>query len=158
MPPSWGKVGADLALMTGNVAQVFLEDAARESALRSLHTALRPGGRLAFDSRNPTAREWERWTRENTYQELQTPHGLVKTWLEVVAVEGGLVCIEGHNVFVQQGEHVVAPSTLRFRSAEELSESLARAGFAVEHMYGDWRRGPLRPESLSIVTIARRDG
>lgn len=52
-------IGADLALMTGNVAQVFWDDASWESALRSLHRALRPGGCLAFDSRNPAAREWE---------------------------------------------------------------------------------------------------
>lgn len=37
-------IGADLALMTGNVAQVFLDDEAWESTLRSLHFALRPGG------------------------------------------------------------------------------------------------------------------
>lgn len=53
---------------------------------------------------------------------------------------------------------IVAPSTLRFRNPEEIARSLERTGFAVEHMYGDWRRGPLTPESLSIVTIARREG
>src|SRR5690606_24307642 len=82
-----GAVDADLALMTGNAAQVFLEDEPWETALRSLHAALRPGGRLAFDSRNPGAREWERWNRESTHQRLETPYGPVETWLEVVSVE-----------------------------------------------------------------------
>lgn len=152
------EIGADLALMTGNVAQVFLDDEAWESTLRFLHAAIRPGGHLAFDSRNPAAREWERWTKENTHQRLETPFGPVETWLEVVAVDGDLVRIEGYNRFLESGELVVAPSTLRFRRAEEISDSLERAGFAVEHMYGDWRRGPLKPESASIVAIARRKG
>lgn len=89
---------------------------------------------------------------------IHTPYGPVEAWLEVVAVEGDRVRFQGHNVFIDSGEHVVAPSTLRFRSAAEISRSLERAGFVVEHMYGDWRRGPLKPESLSIVTIARRSG
>src|SRR5262245_34286583 len=48
-----GTPAADLATMTGNVAQVFLDDAEWAATLRAIHTALRPGGRLAFESRNP---------------------------------------------------------------------------------------------------------
>lgn len=126
-----GAMGADLALMTGNVAQVFLDDEVWESALRSLPSALKPGGRLAFDSRNPGVREWERWTKESTYQRLETPDGPVETWIEVVAVEGDLVRVEGHNLFVLSGELIVAPSTLRFRSAAEIAQSLERTGFVL---------------------------
>lgn len=156
--PALQPIGADLALMTGNVAQVFLDDEAWDAALRSLHAALRAGGSLAFDGRNPAAREWEQWTKANTCQRLETPHGPVETWLEGVAVEEDRVRLEGHNLFLATGETIVAPSTLRFRTAEELVRSLERAGFVVEAMYGDWRRSPLTPESRTIITIARRDG
>ncbi len=48
----------DLALMTGNVAQHILDpDWAR--SLADLQRALRPGGVLAFETRNPVARAWE---------------------------------------------------------------------------------------------------
>jgi ubiquinone/menaquinone biosynthesis C-methylase UbiE len=40
---------ADLAIMTGHVAQVFLDDAAWMQALRAVHRVLAPGGRLAFE-------------------------------------------------------------------------------------------------------------
>ena len=56
-------LAADLALMSGHVAQFFVTDDAWAAALTALHTALRPGGTLAFESRNPDNREWERWTR-----------------------------------------------------------------------------------------------
>jgi SAM-dependent methyltransferase len=55
-----GTPAADLLLMTGNVAQVFLDDAEWAATLRAIHAALRPGGYLAFESRNPEVRAWER--------------------------------------------------------------------------------------------------
>lgn len=62
-----GKPEADLVLMTGNVAQVFLEDSAWLSTLRAIYTALRPGSYLAFESRNPEARAWASWNPEATF-------------------------------------------------------------------------------------------
>ncbi len=55
-----GTPEADLAIMTGNVAQIFLEDEQWATTLRDIHAALRPGGYLAFESRNPADRAWER--------------------------------------------------------------------------------------------------
>jgi SAM-dependent methyltransferase len=54
-----GAPDADLAIMTGHVAQFFLADDSWHATLTALHAALRPGGRLAFESRNPGARQWE---------------------------------------------------------------------------------------------------
>ncbi|MBO0836242.1 MAG: class I SAM-dependent methyltransferase, partial [Actinobacteria bacterium] len=42
---------ADLATMTGNVAQVFVADDDWLATLRGVHAALRPGGRLVFETR-----------------------------------------------------------------------------------------------------------
>jgi pimeloyl-ACP methyl ester carboxylesterase len=42
--------------MTGNVAQVFRGDEAWAATLRAIRKALRPGGRLVFESRDP--RKW----------------------------------------------------------------------------------------------------
>src|SRR5262245_37338928 len=61
-----GTPQADLVLMTSNVAQVFLDDAEWAATLRDIHAALRAGGHLAFESRNPAARGWEQWNREST--------------------------------------------------------------------------------------------
>ncbi|GAA4010137.1 hypothetical protein GCM10022631_23330 [Deinococcus rubellus] len=72
---SLGTPEADLALMTGNVAQVFLNDDHWAATLSDVHAALRPGGVLAFESRNPDHREWESWHREATFERLTTPDG-----------------------------------------------------------------------------------
>lgn len=50
--------GVDLAFTAGHVAQFFLTDEAWHEALTAVHAALRPGGRLAFETRNPAARAW----------------------------------------------------------------------------------------------------
>lgn len=68
-----GTPEADLLVMTGNVAQVFVDDAAWHATLAAIHAALRPGGYLAFESRNPEDRAWERWNRAATYAQFDSP-------------------------------------------------------------------------------------
>jgi len=146
---------ADLTVMTGNVAQVFLDDSEWARVLGHLRAALRPGGTLAFESRNPDKREWEAWNRETTFEVVDTPAGPMETWLEVVGASGGLVHFVGHNLFLDTGEHLVVDSTLRFRSLSELSESLSRAGFDIQAVHGDWRHGPVTPDSNVLLFVAR---
>jgi hypothetical protein len=54
----------DLAIMTGNVAQVFLTDEDWSATLRAVRDALRPAGHLVFESRRPDYRAWEGWHRD----------------------------------------------------------------------------------------------
>jgi SAM-dependent methyltransferase len=154
---SLGTPAADLAIMTGNVAQVFLDDAEWAANLRDIYAALRPGGRLAFESRNPDARAWEEWNPEATRVEYESPHGPVECWLEVTGVEEGRVYMVGHNSFKATGEIVTARDVLRFRSLAELTDSLIDAGFTIEHVYGDWHKGPFAGTSRAMVFVVRRD-
>lgn len=151
-----GTPAADLVVMTGNVAQVFLDDAEWSATLHAIHAALRPSGHLAFESRNPNARAWEQWTRNATYERIDSPFGPMECWLELVHVGDGRVRFEGHNVFTNTGEVVVASSELRFRSQAEITDSLANAGFTVEHVYGDWDGGPMTSASRVMIFVASR--
>lgn len=151
-----GTPDADLVLMTGNVAQVFLDDGEWTATLRAIHAALRPGGYLAFESRNPAAQAWEEWTRDATYTQSNTPYGPLTSWLALISVEPGLVRFAGHNIFTTTGETLVVESTLRFRSETEITLSLTNAGFTIEQLYGDWTRGPLRSTSRVMIFVARR--
>ena len=151
-----GTPNADLAIMTGNVAQVFLQDVEWASTLRHLYAALRSGGHLAFESRNPERREWESWNREATHERIDSLNGPMECWMDVVSVVDGRVHLLGHNVFIATGEVVVAESKLRFRTQAELTSSLVAAGFIVEHLYGDWNHGPFIAESRLMVFVARR--
>src|SRR5699024_4339753 len=120
--------GADLVVMEGHVAQYFLTDAEWGSTLDHVHRTLRPGGYVAFESRNPAARAWERWTKEHT--EGTYPHpdgGRFTSWSASVAVAtadgyGAIETHEGH-VVLPDGTHCVHQETLRFRPLELLEDS-----------------------------------
>ncbi|HEY1390000.1 MAG TPA: class I SAM-dependent methyltransferase [Ktedonobacterales bacterium] len=151
-----GAPAADMVVMTGNVAQVFLDDAEWTATLRAIHAALRPGGHLAFESRNPNARAWEYWTRDATYERIDSPFGPMECWLELVRVGNDRVRFEGYNIFTATGEVVVAGSELRFRSQAEITDSLLHAGFTVEQVYGDWDGDPMTSASRMMIFLASR--
>lgn len=152
---------ADLAVMTGHVAQYFLQHDDWSELAKQAHRALRPGGRLAFESRNPEDRAWERWTPERTRNSYPHPDGgQFTSWVESVSVdesdpEGILETHRGVSEYPDgtRGEDL---ETLRFRPLGRLIEPLERAGFVVERLYGDWSRGPLVEDSVEYIVVARR--
>lgn len=144
-----GTPNADLAIMSGHVAQFFLTDESWRSTLVALHTALRPGGWLAFESRNPGAREWERWTRAAGRSAQDPAAGRVDTWTEVHAVRDGTVSSTNHYAFAATGEELTSPNQLRFRTEAELTETLTEAGFAVERVSATGTCGPPAPRARS---------
>lgn len=151
-----GTPNADLVLMTGNVAQVFLKDSDWLTTLHHIYSALSPSGYVAFESRNPEARAWEHWKPDNSYERNQTPYGEMECWLELVSVQDGRVHFRGHNIFTQTGETLVIDSTLRFRTAQEIRKSLEQAGFQIKHVYGGWHHEPLSSQSRIMVFVAQR--
>jgi hypothetical protein len=80
----------------------------------------------------------------------------MECWLELVSVSNGRVSFAGHNVFTGPREVVIAHSELRFRSRAELTDSMINAGFTVDHVHGDWHRGPFVSTSRVMAFIARR--
>lgn len=145
----------DLVTMTGNVAQAIVDPQAWHTTLRDAYAALRPGGRLVFETRDPARRIWEEWalwTRETTYRRTEIPGvGLVETWVGLTDVSLPLVSFRGTHVFAADGEVLVSASTLRFRERAEVERDLRAHGFVVE----DVRGAPDRP-GKELVFVARR--
>jgi SAM-dependent methyltransferase len=148
---------ADLAIMTGHVAQFFVTDEGWRAALSGLHGAVRAGGLLAFESRNPDARAWESWTRTAVRTCTDPTVGRIETWTDVTDERDGIVSYLNHYVVTGSGEDLVSAAQLRFRSRAELTDTLAEAGFTVEHVYGDWDRRPVSPHAPELIFVARRD-
>ncbi len=141
----------DAVTMTGNVAQVFLEDLEWRVVLEAAFASLRPGGVLVFETRQPQAQAWRGWTPEATRRRLEVRGDVVETWYELLAEDGPLVTFRGWFRFEQSGETVSSTSTLRFRSLEEVEDSLAANGFTNVAV----REAPDRP-GLEYVFVARR--
>ncbi|MEU6543840.1 class I SAM-dependent methyltransferase [Streptomyces sp. NPDC046859] len=142
----------DLATMTANVAQAIVEPAAWRATLRGAHEALRPGGRLVFETRDPARRAWEEWTRERSRRVTEVPEaGPVETWFEVLDVRLPLVSFRTTFVFAADGQVLTSDSTLRFRERGEVEADLVARGFVVEEV----RDAPDRP-GREFVFLARR--
>jgi ubiquinone/menaquinone biosynthesis C-methylase UbiE len=115
----------DLVTMTGNVAQVFLDDDAWRETLRAAHRVLRPAGWLVFETRQPERRAWLDWNREQSYTRVDIDGvGVIETWNEIVEVALPWVTFRGTIVFHADSSVLVSESTLRFRSRDEVVESL----------------------------------
>lgn len=146
-------IAVDLVTMTGNVAQVFLTDEDWQSTLRRAFEALRPGGRILFETRDPAKQAWRGWTREETYSRTDVAGmGVVEAWVETTRVDGPFVTFGGAYTFDRDGVVVTPPeTTLRFRGREEVVDSVVAAGFVIE----DIRDAPDRP-GKEFVFIAQR--
>jgi SAM-dependent methyltransferase len=142
----------DLVTMTGNVAQVFLTDEEWDLVLRSAHAALRPGGRLVFETRDPARRAWLEWNRQASQARTGIPGvGGLQTWTEVTEVRGDLVSFRSTFLFEADGAVLTSESTLRFRHFKEVADSLRSAGFVLDEV----RDAPDRP-GREFVFVARR--
>ncbi|MFJ6542502.1 class I SAM-dependent methyltransferase [Streptomyces sp. NPDC003656] len=143
---------ADLATMTANVAQAIADPSTWHETLRGVHAALRPGGRLVFETRDPARRGWEEWTRERSYAVTQVPGvGAVENWVELTCVKGPLVSFRWTYVFAADGSVLTSDSTLRFRERAEVTADLSARGYVLE----DVRDAPDRP-GRELVFVARR--
>lgn len=141
----------DLATMTANVAQAVADPADWDVALRGIRGALRPGGHLVFETRDPARRAWEGWTREATEGLTQVDGvGPVRSWTEVTAVDGPLITYRTTLVVERDGEVATAAETLRFRERAEVEADLARHGYDVPEV----RDAPDRP-GREFVFLAR---
>ena len=146
-------VQVDMVTMTANVAQVFVTDADWHATLVAIRGALRPGGWLVFESRDPARRAWGEWTEEVTRSTTDIPGvGPVTDWVQVTEVDGDLVTFESPNVFEADGTVIASRSTLRFRSRAAIEVTLRAAGLVID----DVRDAPDRP-GRELVFVARRD-
>jgi SAM-dependent methyltransferase len=142
-----GAFRADLAIMTGHVAQFFLDDEDWHSALIAIREALLPGGHIAFESRNPLVQPWADekieshvdWPSQTSRRRVDDPvAGRIEWWTRLLGVGDDRVRQEIHYLFVHSGEELVSTNELRFRTRAQLSRSLSEAGFSVKSVFGDW--------------------
>jgi ubiquinone/menaquinone biosynthesis C-methylase UbiE len=145
-------LAADIAMMTGNVAQVFPTNEDWTAMLRGIRRALRKGGHLVFEMRRPEREAWKEWAVETGAVILDVPGiGVVTQRREVTMVELPYVSFRCTYTFASDGLEIWSDSTLRFRSRAEVEETLGTNGFITLNV----RHTPDRP-GREYVFVAQR--
>jgi SAM-dependent methyltransferase len=146
----------DLIIMTGHAFQAFLTEADQVALFRTVAAHLAPGGRFAFDSRNPAAQEWLEWGPAESRRVVDTAaYGEVEIWNDAAMNPDRILDVEEHYRILSSGRRLRADFRLRFTPPEELWDGMMAAGLAVEHCYGDSDTRPFTPEAREIIIVAR---
>ena len=141
----------DLATMTGNAAQAIVDESDWHNTLRGVHDALRPGGHLVFETRDPAREAWREWTRDASHSLDEIDNlGVVENWADLVDVSLPLVTFRWTLIF-PDGQVLTSDSTLRFRERDEVESALIAYGFVVEEV----RDAPDRPGREFVFFAAR---
>lgn len=148
----------DLITMGGNAFQCLVTDEEITASVRSMRRALRTGGRVVFDSRNPDARRWESWTPAHA-MEVTDPAGLpvrvVHDLTEMIDEPGRTTVSFSESITTPDGELLRSDhATLRFLSADQIASVLRVAGFTVDEQLGDWTGAAVSASAPSIITTA----
>ena len=133
--------------MTANVAQVFVHDQDWSATLGGVRGVLRDGGHLVFETRDPSFRGWQEWTREQSLSVTETVAGRVEHWVELTEVALPLVSFRHTFRFLDSGDVVTSHSTLRFRDRDEITASLDLSGFTIDEICD----APDRPRREFVV-------
>ncbi|MGW6280584.1 class I SAM-dependent methyltransferase [Kribbella sp. NPDC055071] len=139
---------ADLAVMTGNVAQVFRTDDQWSATVNGVRAALKPGGRFVFETRDPARRAWEEWTRDKTHRVTSVGGDSVESWSDLISVELPYVSFRGTYVFASDGVVLTSDSTLWFRERDEVTLD----GFTVDEV----REAPDRPGKEFVFVATKQ--
>lgn len=129
---------ADLVIMTGNVAMHILGQAWKQT-LSDIAQGLKPGGVLAFETRNPEVRAWEKWNE--TGRERMTSAGVLHEMTTVSEPDSsGVVTMVETKRFEDTGDVLELESHLQFRSLEVIRQDLEDAGLILDSAYSSWNR------------------
>ncbi|TDL34181.1 class I SAM-dependent methyltransferase [Jeotgalibacillus sp. S-D1] len=144
----------DAVIMTANVAQVFLTEESWQSVISDVYQALKPGGHLIFDTRNPLAKVWEQWEKDRTPDLAmnQVNGEQLEIWTEYEGFAEDVFTFYETVKNASTGEVVIHEKMqLKFRSQEEIYKSLKEAGFSLTQVFGDWEFKQATSETKSFI-------
>jgi SAM-dependent methyltransferase len=145
-----------LIYLTGHAFQVFLTDEDCLAMLKAASHHLAPGGRLAFDTRNPAAKAWLSWTPEAS-RDIAEIAGLerVEESVDTALDEAsGIASITHRYRFLDKGTEQTGHSRIRFIDVDHVVRLLDEAGLALEHSHGWWDGTPYSQQSEEIIVVA----
>lgn len=150
-------LSADLVLMTGHVAQFFVENDQWVSGLRTIHRSLNRGGVLAFETRNPEHSLFGDWPDEGVWARFENDdHDEARWSYRVIESSARVVRYENMYQLGSDQEVIVSRNELVFRNEREIHAQLREAGFIIRDAYGDWNLNPVSPNHPEMIFVCEK--
>lgn len=147
----------NLAIMSGNAFQCLVTDDEIATSLAAIHRSLVPGGRFAFDTRNPAAQAWLEWDAMDSMKVVDPAGRELAIDYDVLDVTDNLVTLT-ENTSTCDGRRLRTDrGTLRFVDHEVLDHLLTGAGFTIVAQFGSWDRTHFTPTAGFMLTIVRKE-
>ena len=133
------------------------------AALQVAYRALKPGGTLVIDLFNPDMRHLPDYKGDLVLdKQFIMPDGrvvqkFVAQWSDTAQQRIHVVFMYDINDASQRIQRVNASFAMRYFWRFELEHLLARAGFSIEDVYGNYDLGAYDAESSQLIVVARRD-
>jgi SAM-dependent methyltransferase len=147
-----------LVIAPYGMLQSLLDDQALDAAIAEMARVLRPGGLAGIDL-VPDLPAWSEYRRQVSLRG-RLPGGAPVTLVETVRQDRRRhMTIFDEEFIVRRGRAIERRRfSLTFRTIQfpVLLGRLDRAGLASERLYGDYRGGPLRPDSATWLILARK--
>jgi SAM-dependent methyltransferase len=117
--------------------------------LKNIANALKPGGRVIFDTHN----------RDNFLKNI-LPYYVTEKEGNLMIDRGSFDCLTGYwenrRIVIRSGIRREKPFKIRLYNPNEICDWLERAGLTVEHIYGGWDGQPISPEEPRMIIIGRK--
>ncbi|MDM1369566.1 class I SAM-dependent methyltransferase [Myroides marinus] len=141
----------DLIILSGHVFQVFLTKEDRLAVLETIKEHLSPKGRYIFDSRNPLAKDWLTWTKEESIRRFSHPlFGEVTAWNTIEGDAKELIYSTFYIVENIKDEYS-AKSKISFPTVNEIATLVSEVGLGIANVYGDWHFNLYTESSEEII-------
>ena len=133
------------------------------AALQVAYRALKPGGTLVIDLFNPDMRHLPDYKgdlvldKQFVMPDGRTVQKFVAQWSDTAQQRIHVVFMYDINDANQRIQRVNASFAMRYFWRFELEHLLARAGFRIEDIYGNYELAPYDAESSQLIVVARRD-
>ena len=128
----------DLIVMTGHAFQVLLSDAEIAATFHVMQAHLAPGGRIAFETRNPRIDWATRWHGATAKHQIDGQ--IVRQTFHVRTTSAESITFD--TVYRFPDAKLTSTSTLRFAPQDRILALLTAAGLQVRAIFGDWTAAP----------------
>lgn len=142
----------EAAVMTGHAFQCLLDDEQVLALFRGVSSRLTREGSFWFETRNPLAKAWQRWTPENVKPPTTLEDGgAVQVTRDVESFDGEVLTLSETYVFGESDTVFTSRSQLRFMPLASIERLAAIAGLRIRTVAGDWGGRPFDESSPEII-------